>query len=65
MYIVTVKRAIIMKIKMHYIYGKKQQVACGRKNVLVTTNYKEITCGKCLKTHVHRNVKNKMTPVIF
>jgi hypothetical protein len=44
-----------MKIKMHYLFGKKQKVACGNKNVLTTTNYREITCRKCLKTHAHRN----------
>lgn len=46
-----------MKIKMHYMFGKKQQVACGKKNVLVTPNYKEITCKLCLRTVVHKTAK--------
>jgi hypothetical protein len=54
-----------MKIKMHYITGKKQQVACGKQNVLVTTNFREITCKRCLKTHSHRKVKgNARTSVV-
>ncbi len=52
-----------MKIKMHYLFGKKQQVACGRQNVLTTTNYREITCKRCLKTHVHRKVKSNEVTV--
>lgn len=50
-----------MKIKMHYMTGKKQLVACGRKNVLTTTNYREITCRRCLATWAHRNVKAAVT----
>ena len=50
-----------MKIKMHYMYGKKQIVACGKQNVLVTPNYKEITCKLCLKTKEHRKVKSNVT----
>ena len=49
-----------MKIKMHYAYGKNKRVACGAKargNVFMTTNYMEITCGRCLKTYAHKNVK--------
>jgi hypothetical protein len=34
--------------------GKKQKVACGKKNVLVTTNYREITCGLCKRTVAHK-----------
>lgn len=48
---------------MHYMFGKKQQVACGRKNVLMTSNYKEITCKRCLRTHEHRKVKSNLVPV--
>jgi hypothetical protein len=48
---------LFMKIKMHYLTGKKQQVACGKKNVLVTTNYREITCGLCKRTAVHKATK--------
>ena len=51
-----------MKIKMHYLHGKKQEVACGRKNVLVTTNYREITCKRCLATHVHKATKPNEIP---
>ena len=43
---------------MHYMFGKKKQVACGRKNVHTTTNFREITCRGCLKTHEHQNVKS-------
>ena len=50
-----------MKIKMHYMFGKKQEVVCGCKNVLVTTNYKEITCKRCLVTRVYRTVKAAFT----
>jgi hypothetical protein len=57
------KHLTFMKIKMHYMYGKQQQVACGRQNVLVTTNYREITCKRCLKTREHRKVKGNATPV--
>ena len=46
-----------MKIKMHYMFGKKQQVACGKTNVITTTNFREITCKRCLKTKEHRKVK--------
>ena len=49
---------IVMKIKMHYLFGKKQKVACGKKNVLVTTNYREITCGLCKRTAVHKATRN-------
>lgn len=48
-----------MKIKMHYMSGKEQQAVCGKKNVLITTNYREITCRRCLKTRIHRDVKTK------
>ena len=47
-----------MKIKMHYMFGKKQIVACGKGNVLTTTNYKEITCKRCLRTREHKKVKS-------
>ena len=43
-----------MKIKMHYLSGKKQQIACGRKNVIATTNFREITCNGCLRTAEHK-----------
>ena len=46
-----------MKIKMHYLFGKKQQVACGRKNVITTTNFREITCKGCLRTAEHKKTK--------
>lgn len=46
-----------MKIKMHYAFGKASKVACGKKNVFMTTNYREITCKKCMKTYAHRTVK--------
>src|ERR1035441_5039461 len=47
-----------MKIRMHYLFGKKQKVACGKKNVLVTTNYREITCGLCKRTVAHKATRN-------
>jgi hypothetical protein len=43
-----------MKIKMHYGTGKKQKVACGKKNVFVTSNFHEITCGLCKRTIAHK-----------
>lgn len=46
-----------MKIKMHYVQGKQQEVACGKQNVFMTTNYREITCKNCLKTKEHRKKK--------
>lgn len=54
-----------MKIKMHYLFGKKQQVACGRKNVITTTNFREITCRACLKTHEHKNVKTVANKLVI
>jgi hypothetical protein len=53
-----------MKIKMHYLTGKNQQVACGKTNVLTTTNYREITCGLCKRTKAHKGVKNDTQPKV-
>jgi hypothetical protein len=52
-----------MKIKMHYVTGKKLQVACGKKNVFTTNNFREITCKGCLKTTAHRKVKGNASQV--
>lgn len=46
-----------MKVKMHYVYGKQSKVACGKANVFITTNFKEITCKRCLRTVAHKTVK--------
>lgn len=53
-----------MKIKMHYATGKRD-VACGTKNVYLTSNFREITCKRCLKTVAHKKVKANadQTPV--
>ena len=53
-----------MKIRMHYLFGKKQKVACGKKNVLVTTNYREITCGLCKRTVAHKATRNDTQPKV-
>ena len=50
-----------MKIKMHYLTGKKQKVACGKKDVLVTTNFREITCGLCKRTTAHRKTNSNIS----
>lgn len=52
-----------MKIKMHYVTGKKQNAACGRKNVFLTTNFREITCKRCLFTKAHKATKTNETLV--
>ena len=49
-----------MKIRMHYVYGKKNTVACGMKGGFITHNFREITCKRCLKTFAHRDVVSKM-----
>jgi len=43
-----------MKIRMHYLTGKKQRVACGKKNVFVTPNFHETTCGLCKRTAAYK-----------
>ena len=45
-----------MKIKTHYVYGKRNTVACGRRGGFLTTNYREITCKSCLRTLAHKAV---------
>jgi len=51
-----------MKTKMHYRYGRNQQTACGQKDAITTTNHKEITCKRCLKTKEHRKTKGNASP---
>lgn len=39
-----------MKIRTHFVFGKKNTVACGTRSGFVTVNVSEITCKRCLKT---------------
>lgn len=39
-----------MKIRTHFVFGKRNTVACGTHSGFVTHNVGEITCKRCLRT---------------
>lgn len=46
-----------MKIKMHYMFGKKNRAVCGKRDVLLSCLHNEITCKLCLRTVAHKTAK--------